>query len=157
MSIATVRARLASLQESITGINKAYVQLPKGILNSVDMPLFMNFVRNSNNDDTILGSGTARITRTYLMWLMVKPVAEGEQGEGESLVEPFIQNVSQFFISRPTLGNLLGVEYAHLVSDSGPKKMVWPGTPSNPVGIFWGVEFRLDVVEVQHVDYVDYL
>lgn len=156
MSIVSVRARLATLQSSIPGINKAYEQLPKGVINSLDLPLFMTFVRDSNNDLSSYGSDTVRISRTYLMWLLVKPFAEGEDGEGEALVEPYIQTVLEFFLSRPTLGNLLGVSGSTIVSDTGPKRMVWPGTPSNPIGVYWGAEFRLDVTELIDIDYVDY-
>lgn len=156
MSIQLVRARIALLQRSITGIKVAYEQLPKGILNSVDLPLFMNFVRDATYDQDSIGSDDVQVTRTYLMWLMVKPVAEGEEGEGEALVEPYIENVSNYFLARPTLKNLAGIVSADLVSDTGPKRMVWPGTPTNPIGVYWGTEFRLNVTEVVERNYIDY-
>jgi len=156
MSIYTVRSRIATIQRAIPGIVTAHVQLPKGALVTADLPLFMTFVRDAEYNDTIIGADDVQVSRTYLMWLMIKPVAEGESGEGESLVEPYIETVSNYFLSRPTLNNLIGVVSANLVSDTGPKRMVWPGTPSNPIGVYWGAEFRLDVIETKERIYVDY-
>jgi hypothetical protein len=156
MSIQSVRLRIKTLQEKIPGINKAYAQLPKSNIVAADLPLFLNFVREGVNDYDPLGSDDVYITRTYLMWLLVKPVAEGEEGESESSVEPWIDTVSKYFIARPSLSDLAGVQKTILLSDSGPKKMIWPGTPSAPQGVYWGVEFKLQVIEVAPIDYVDY-
>jgi hypothetical protein len=90
------------------------------------------------------------------MWLLVKPVAEGEEGEGEAIAEPWIDTVSNWFMSRPSLQDLVGVQKAILLSDSGPKKMIWPGTPANPQGVYWGAEFKLQVLEAVPISYVDY-
>lgn len=156
MSIYTVRSRLATLQRAIPGIVTANAQLPKGSINTADLPLFMTFVRDADYNTEALGSDDVLVTRTYLMWLMVKPVAEGESGEGEALVEPYVETVSNYFLSRPTLNNLIGIVSANLISDTGPKRMVWPGTPTNPIGVYWGAEFRLDVIETKEREYVDY-
>jgi hypothetical protein len=148
MTIALTRAGLKTLQEGITGIHKAYAQLPRGLLNEMDLPLFMNFVRIGKYDEIPEGSDTIEVARTYLMWLMVKPVASGEEGEGEALVEPWIDIVGPYFYARPSLGGVLFIKTSRIIADSGPKKMIWPGTPTDPKGIFWGVEFELQVIEV---------
>lgn len=153
MSIQTVRLRLKTLQEAIPGIVKAYSQLPRTMLNSADMPLFMTFVRDSENDLSELGSDTILTTRSYMMWLIVKALAEGEEGEGEALVEPWIDTVTAYFSARPTLGALAGVLDSYIASDSGPKRMVWPGTNTAPTGVYWGAEFKLDVTEVVYRQY----
>jgi hypothetical protein len=148
MSIATVRARLQTLQEAIPDIVTAYDQLPRGMVPTNKMPAFLNFVRTATYDDKIIGEDTLETTRQFLMWLLVKPAAEGEEGEGEALVEPWIDTVAKYFFARPSLGNLSGIVYSHITEDSGPKKLVWPGTPANPLGIYWGVEFRINVIEI---------
>jgi hypothetical protein len=147
MTIATIRLRLASLQASIPGVIKAYPQLPRGIVKTNEMPLFMTFVREADYDLDTVGDGDFITNRTYLMWLLVKPVAEGEEGEGESLAEPWVETVANFFLARPSLGNLTGIMNSYMIKDSGPKKLVWPGTPANPTGVYWGVEFQLRVAE----------
>ena len=148
MSIASIRLRLQTLQQTIPGISRAYAQLPRTVVQTSELPLFMNFVRDADYDDEILGDSDVQVTRTFMMWLLVKPVAEGEEGEGESITEPFIEVVSKFFYARPSLGNLIGVSYSHITKDSGPKKLIWPGTPANPGGTYWGIEFELNVVEL---------
>jgi hypothetical protein len=126
----------------------AYDQLPRGIVPTANLPAFLNFVREANYDDQILGEDDIESTRVFAMWLLVKPVAEGEEGEGETLVEPWITAVVNYFFARPTLGNLIGVKYSHILRDSGPKKLVWPGTPTNPIGTYWGAEFLISVTEI---------
>jgi hypothetical protein len=153
MSISTVRARLKTLQLAIPGISHSYAQLPKGMIKTSELPLFLNFARDSKYDYETFGSDDMGITRTFLMWLMVKPAAEGEEGEGESLVEPWIPIVTNFFNGRPSLGNLVGVQIARLTGDSGPKRMVWPGTPNAPQGVYWGAEFRLNVTEIVPINF----
>ena len=155
MTIETIKDRLKLLQQGITGVKRAYAQLPKGVVNSADLPLFMNFVRPSKYDTEGLGSDDIQSAREYLMWLLVKPVAEGEEGEGESLVEPWIDKVTSYFFARPSLGNLQWIRNSYITEDSGPKKLVWPGIAINPTGVYWGVEFRLTVVEIMNREYVD--
>jgi hypothetical protein len=156
MTIETVRDGLKTLQEAIPGVRKAYAQLPRGMVFAMDMPLFLNFVRESEYDPDTLGDDQVVVTRTYLMWLLVKPAAEGEEGEGESLVEPWIDVVSTHFYARPKLGMIATVQNSWIESDSGPRKLIWPGTQATPQGVYWGVEFRLKVVEYVDRTFADY-
>jgi hypothetical protein len=148
MTVQTVKLRLKSLQLAITGIQQAYAQLPRGALKTNELPLFLNFVRTATYDTDTMGDSDYLSTRTYLMWLMVKPAMEGEEGEGEALVEPWIDIVVPYFMARPSLGNLIGISNSVITADSGPKKMVWPGTPLDPQGVYWGIEFQIQVVDV---------
>jgi hypothetical protein len=155
MSVATIRARLALLQAAIPGVAKAYVQLPRGLVPTDNLPAFLNFVRKADYDHDTYGDYTVGVTRTFLMWLLVKPVAEGEEGEGEEIMEPWVETVAAYFNARPSLGGLIRVDSSTLVSDSGPKKMVWPGTPNAPTGVYWGAEFQLDITEIAPITYAD--
>jgi hypothetical protein len=152
MSIDTIRTRLHDLQLLIPVtapvVITAYDQLPRSMVPTANMPAFLNFVRDADYDDEILGEDVVQVTRKFLMWLLVKPAAEGEEGEGEALVEPWIDVVVKYFYARPSLGNLTGILYSHITKDSGPKRMVWPGTPTNPIGVYWGAEFQISVVEL---------
>jgi hypothetical protein len=156
MTIAATRTRIATLQRLIPGIKRAYVQLPRGKIVEADLPLFINFVRDGENDYDPLGQDSLYISRNYFMWLLVMPVAQGEEGEGETICEPWIETVSNYFIARPSLEDLVRVQKATLLGDSGPKRMIWPGTPAAPQGVYWGAEFRLNVVEIAPITYVDY-
>jgi hypothetical protein len=156
MTIAIVRTQIATLQRSIPGIITAYDQLPKGILKKLEMPLFINFVRDSSIDHDIYGDDAIQVSRQYLMWLIVKPVVEGIEGESESLVEPYIDTVLNFFYARPTLGLLTGIVDSAITADSGPKKMIWPGDRSDLQNVAWGCEFQLDVIEIVQRIYAPY-
>jgi len=147
MSIKLIRERIASLQLAIPGVKYAYSILPRGVVQSNQLPLFINFVRDGEYDHEELGDNDILHTRSFNMWLLVKPAAEGEEGESENLTEPWIETVVQYFMARPSLGNLIGVQDSYIVSDTGPKKMVWPGSSASPTGTYWGIEFRLKVIE----------
>lgn len=155
MPIDTIKQRVAELQEAIPGIKRGYQQLPRGVINTYDLPAFLNFVRPTTYNTDIYGSNDVELTRELAMWLLVKPASEGEEGEGENLVEPWIDLVAKYFFARPSLENLQFIQGSVITEDSGPKKLVWPGTPSNPIGIYWGVEFRLTIVEIMPRVYVD--
>ncbi len=148
MSIASVRLRLQTLQSAIPGITKANAQLPRGKIPDMELPTFLNFVRPATYDTDKLGDSDVEVTRQFAMWLLVQPAVECEEGEGENLVEPFIDLVARYFLARPSLGNLIGVSDSYITEDSGPKRLVWPGTPQNPVAVYWGVEFKLDVIDI---------
>jgi hypothetical protein len=150
MSIETVRTQLATLQASISGVKRAFEQLPRGAIVDADLPLFLNFARNAIYDWSILGADTNQSTRIYLMRLLVMPQQSGIDGEGESAVEPFIKTVVDYFASRPQLGRLSGVQNAIIVGDSGPQQFVWFDIP------YWSVEFQLRVVEYATRDYQNY-
>lgn len=147
MSITTVRAALATLEAQITGINRAYVDLPRGAINDADLPLFLNFARDASDSEG--GSDMMLEDRQYLLWLLVMPDQLGIPGEGEQAAEAMIQTVKDYFRQRPALGLVLGVQKSYFSGDSGPRKFTWADVA------YWGVEFRLRVVEYQARTYAD--
>lgn len=153
MTIATVKARLALMEAQITGIKRAFAQTPSGAVADADLPFFINFAREAADDYKSIGGDQDREGRLYLPTLYVFSAGQGTQlpSEGEAAVEPYITTVKDHFRSRPALsaldtqganlGGLLGVQMAYLVGDSGPKVLQWAGQ------LYWGVEFKLNVVE----------
>lgn len=143
MTIATVKAGIVTLQRAIPGIVKAYDELPRSLVNDMECPQFLTFVRSADNDEEKLGSTAILTTRDFLMWLLVKPGTMGLPGEGEAAVDPWITTVLSYFAARPHLG-VAEVVNAFIVKDTGPKQLVSPLFGSEG-SVYWGCEFTLRV------------
>lgn len=151
MSVATVKARLATIQKNrITGVKRAFAQGPNSI-NTADMPLFINLTKPAQHDWAILGSDFDQETRQYLMRLYVLPIGNGIPGEAERACEPFFDRVRDVFAARPTLEGLEGVQQAVLLGDSGVTLLDYPAGNL----AYWGIEFRLQVTEYIEVIYAE--
>jgi len=149
MSVATVKTRLAFIQKNrISGVKRSFAQGPNSI-NTADMPLFINLTKPAQHDWQILGSDFDQEGRLYLMRLYVLPYGNGIPGEAERACEPFFDRVRDCFAARPGLEGLEDVQRAVLLGDSGVTLLDYP------VGNFayWGIEFRLNVVEYVEVIY----
>jgi hypothetical protein len=141
MSVATVKAQLATLQEQIAGVNRAYVQGPLS-LPATDLPAFVNYTSAATHEWRVLGAETDRETRQYLMRLYVCTAQDGIEGEAERRCEPFFASVRNFFAAHLSLGQLRFVEIATLLGDSGVRgDLAYAGEQ------FIGIEFRLQVIE----------
>ena len=149
MSVATVKQRLAEIEEGIAGIKRAYAQAPLSLPAS-DLPAFVNFAGQATHNWRVVGSDTDRETRVYICRLYVAPLVQGVPGEIERLCEPFLESVRDTFAARPSLERLTGVQVSILLSDGGPAVLAYGGTR------YIGVEFRLQVVELVGVTYADY-
>lgn len=141
MSVETVKDQLAVLQAAIPGVRRAYAQLPRTALVDADLPLFLNFARETTYDWSNIGHDMQRDIRLYIMQLYVLPAQLGIEGEAENLVEPWIKTVVDYFRARPKLGQLQYVQEAWIEGDSGPRQFARADIP------YWGVEFRLRVTE----------
>jgi hypothetical protein len=154
MTIVTVKTRLALMEAQITGIRRAFAQQPSGAVADADLPFFINFAREAVDDYRSIGSDQDREGRMFLPTLYVFSAGLGTQlpAEGEALAEPWIATVKDYFRARPSLsaldtdgvtsiGGLKGVQMAYLVGDSGPRMLQWGGQ------LYWGIEFKLNVVE----------
>ncbi len=139
-TVATIKAQLAVLQAAIPNVKRAYADIPRGPINDADLPLFINFARDAENDWTMIGSDIGLENRRYLMQLLVMPAQDGISGESESLTEAWLQTVNDYFAARPQLGLQSGVQRAYIEGDSGPRLYSWAN------GLYWNIEFRLRVV-----------
>ena len=136
MSVAAVKARLAEIEEGITGVKRAYAQAPLSLPAS-DLPAFVNFAGQATHDWRLAGSDTDRETRLYLLRLYIAPLTTGTPGEIERRCEPFLESVRDVFAARPSLGRLRGVQTANLLGDGGPAVHQYGGER------YIGDEFRL--------------
>ena len=148
MSVETVKARLATIQAGITGVRRAYAEVPNSIT-AADMPLFVTLTGPANHDWQALGSDQDKEQRTYRMRLFVMPLGQGYPGEGENAAEPFFTRVRDTFSARPGLEGLTGVQSATLIGDSGLVVLDFQEQQ------YWGIEFELQVVEYVEVTYAE--
>jgi hypothetical protein len=150
MSVATVKARLASIQEAIPGVLVAYAQGPLSLVGA-NMPCFVNLTRPATVDWE-QGSDLGIETRLYAMQLYVMPFGQGVPGEAERKCETFFPLVRITFAARPGLEDLPGIQEAIFLGDSGVIIMSYPLQGER----YFGVEYRLQVREVVERSYADY-
>jgi hypothetical protein len=147
MSVATVKAQLALLQASITGITSAFAQAPISLPEN-GFPCFVNLARAASIDSTPLGHADRVVEgREYLMRLYVAPLLEGTDAEAEGKCEPFFPLVRDFFLARPSLGGLTYVQRAWPLGDSGVVPLRYA------MNSYIGIEFRLQVWEYVDISY----
>ncbi|MCB0207711.1 MAG: hypothetical protein KDJ52_00185 [Anaerolineae bacterium] len=151
MSVATVKARLVTIQQNITGVLTAYAQGPNS-LSAANMPLFVNLTRKAEVDWKVFGSDMGLETRLYAMQLYVMPFGQGVPGEAEEACELFFPLVRDTFAARPSLEQLLGVQEATFLGDSGVIGLKYPLEGGS---LYWGIEFRLQVKEVVERTYAN--
>lgn len=146
MSIATVKAKLATMQAAISGVKHAFAQAPSTI-SPADAPLFVNLTGAGAANYAALGDYHRDMTRIYTMRLYVLPVALGIPGEGERQVEPLIAAVYDYFNARPSLGGIVVVSY--ITRDTGVTRLAFEegGAP-------WiGTDFVLTVEEYEDITF----
>jgi hypothetical protein len=140
-----IRQRLADIQKTITGVKRVYVWAPQSLADS-DLPVFCTFAGTATVNT--LSETLAEETRTWLMRVYVKPILQGIDGEAEKLVEPFLANVRNVFLSHPLLGKgakdsvLPWIEKATWLGDNGIQVLSYAGQN------YLGVEFRLAITTI---------
>ena len=149
MSITTVRTALASLLVAhVTGVTRAYAQLPRKEIIDADLPCALIRSKGATYPDNPEDMYLER--RAYTVQLMVLPLPEGlDNGEGESRTESFVGLVRDMLKGSPSLGGVTNVQSARLTADSGPSMLVWAGVT------YWGCEFSLTVEEFVPRNFLD--
>jgi hypothetical protein len=122
MSIETVRPRLKTIFEGVTGLTTVLTGVPRGSA-AVNLPILLiltgRMVRQRLDADTIIE------TRNYRLVLLVKAWAAGIDLEAEDLCEPFFTRIPAAIDPRPGLHTttnadpLATVQEARLTEDSG--------------------------------------
>ncbi len=139
MSVATVKAALASYQATIPGVVSAYAQAPNSV-SAADMPMFTNFTGASDEDWNTGGADEGVEIRQYRMILLLLPRGSGVAGEAERIAEPFFPMVRDFFDARPHLGTP-GVQSSIFQGDGGLVIINYGGLD------YYAIEFKLMVTE----------
>jgi len=141
MTVATVGAAIASVQEDITGVTKAFAhdELPGSIPTS-HLPCFLNFPEAA--EYTILSHGYVQEIREWRMQLYVMPKGRDTDAARQGgAVEPFFRRTYEEFLDSIQLESLSGVVCAMVTSDTGWSVLTWCGVP------YVGIEFILQVIE----------
>lgn len=149
MSISTVTARCATVQEDITGIKKAFsfAETPDN-LQTATVPCFTNFPGAATYEGA--GTGHAVEMRTYQMMLWLAPVSwPADAARHAKSIQGYINLVRNAFLGRPGLGGLQHVRRASLTGDSGPQVQGYAGID------YLSITFSLEVTEQVKVTYAD--
>ena len=149
MSISTVTARCATIQEEIAGIEKAFAfdETPNS-LKTAALPCMTNFPSSA----TYAGGGThmSEETRVYQMMLWLAPVSRPvDAARHTEEIEGFINLIRYAFLDRPALGGLQYVRSAKLAGDGGPVVQAYAGVD------YLSIVFNLEVTELCEVNYAD--
>lgn len=144
MTASDIKTRLAAIEQAMSGIAKAYAQLPAGTPALSNLPAFINKMGTSQLirfSDTLWYEN-----RVYQCQLLVANVQKGISGEAEGLVETMIEPCRDAFLSHPGLGIgtstlVVGLQKAVMLGDSGIRTITFSG-----VG-YIGVEYRLQIAE----------
>ena len=153
MSVTTILDRLAAIQETITGVTRAYASPPYSLPDS-DLPIFINFVGAASL--VAQRGGSVDEVREYAMALYVCTVQDGISGEAAARLYPFFDRVRDAFLSRPLLGlgsagsNAPFVIDAEWRGDKGLTATVYAGTQ------YLGTEFRIRVETLTPVNYISF-
>lgn len=138
MPVDTVVPALQTVLASISGITKAFDQLP-GSLNKADLPAFL-IVPADAEQRALTGQGYVE-ERTYNLLLYVAPLGMDSFAYGYNAARGFFRLVQAAFASANRLDALSGVLLARIEGDSGTIPMVYGQSQ------YAGIEFRLLVVE----------
>lgn len=150
-TIADIKARLAAIEKTITGVKRAYANGPAS-LPDTDFPVFVNFT-GAASQTPYSGDGLVRRVREYLLRLYVAPAQTGLDGAIETKTAGLIEPVYAAFGAHPVLGHsaalpaLAGVASARLTADSGPARLAYANTD------YIGVEFRLSVTTFEAAEF----
>lgn len=136
-TVAQVRARLAELCLEIEGIVTAYAEAPQS-LNATDMPTVV-ILPGPTTDGENHGAEYEDMLREYRILIYVTPRGAGLPGEGERLLSPFFDRFEEFFLARPSLGGLPGVQMAKWGGDGGSAILTYNDTP------YLGIDAKISV------------
>lgn len=142
-----VLARIAVLQRTLTdpvsGLAVVAFENVPYIINTADMPLFVNYAGALLRNDIAGSDSEARTfneTRNYTMVLYHSPYGAGVEGEKFGLLSPYFKTVYDLFGSYPHLNNLGGVLDAKLTGDGGMATVRFANQD------YYGVRFTLQVI-----------
>lgn len=124
MSVQTTRARLAAMYALVTGITKAFPDIPR-VVQDAELPAVVIWPGEATYDTDSGGDNDVLETRTYQAFLLVQNLQLGTENQAQIAVDPFIDRIRDYFLARPGL-ELTGasppqmvVDNATLLRDSG--------------------------------------
>ena len=145
--VSNILAQLSVIQREIinpqTGQPIVSFENVPYVINTADMPLFVNFAGPLTNNALIGSDDLARDfneTRIYNMLFYLAPYGTGVEGEKTGLLTPYFSLVYMLFGKYPHLKQLPGALDARLAADSGTS------TLQEFIGQkYFGIRFSLQV------------
>lgn len=98
----TILDRIALIQRGMTGITKAFDDVPRKI-EDMELPAFVNFVSAAPITGQRKAADQYQMLATIEMRLHVKKAAQGTEYEAQRLLIPFVALVQNEFFSRQRL------------------------------------------------------
>jgi hypothetical protein len=148
MPITTTPERIASIADgmtyavgTVTYTVKAFDPPLAKAPDTAQLPALYIYTRRGVYDWDYYGDNFGREVREYSIRLAVLPAAEATPELIEIRCRPALVAVRDRYASRPSLGNLAGVQSALITSDSGPIVLPEYG------GVNIGIEFVMSVEE----------
>jgi len=140
MTLNLIPPAIAAIGKLVPGITSS-MDPPPPTINTASLPLLYALTGESDYDDT-RGSELLWVTRIYRIQVAVIPRNQATPNTRETQCRPLISAVRDTFAQYPQLGNVLGVQNARVVGDTGVALLPdWEG-------LYVGFEVRLEVTSV---------
>lgn len=143
-TITQIKESLAAVVAGVSGIRQSLAYVPRS-LPPGDLPVSVIFTGPGRFTPAVLGRANRLETRTFLVRVYVKPIAQGLDGEAEKAAEPFLRSLPAAFDGReglidPGSGEYLAwVQQVTNIGDQGIAVLNLGGEA------YVGVELRLEV------------
>jgi hypothetical protein len=142
MTLATVSARLATIQATITGVTKAFDVFDDApnALKDTYLPCFISVPGPSVYEG--YGGSWVDETRIWRMMLFVTPIQRpSDVAKKAALVAPLFRATLTKFADAQQLNDLGGIDLAWISADDGLDVLEYAGE------LYAGIEFQLQVKE----------
>jgi hypothetical protein len=154
-AIDAVSTQLAALEESITGITKAFAfdEMPDA-LSTAFLPCFTNIPNGAEYVDVSAqyGTGIVAEVRQYEATCWYKPVqAPPDMSRHAAGLQTLIEAIKVCFLNRPQLGGLCYCIRARLLGDTGPIVSAFMGGKTE----YSAVGFTIEVEYLTNITYED--
>lgn len=154
MSVETICTRLAANYAEITGVKKAYAQIPR-VLQNAELPAVVIFPSAAQTERE--GADMSDETRTYVAFLAIAEALLGTETQGQINTAPYFDRVKTYFMGRGGLELNEGtnpqdvVFEARFLGDDGFQVIPYPLSGK----LYAAIQFRHEVEEYANIEYQD--
>lgn len=154
MSVQTTRARLAAMYALVTGVTKAFPDIPRAVQDA-ELPAVVIWPGEATYDTDGMGDNEVLETRIYQGIVLVQNVQLGTENQGQIVLDPFIDRIADYFLGRPGL-ELTGASPPQVVVDEAKVPRDSGHIIQNYGGVdYHAVIFYHEIKEVRVVTYQD--
>lgn len=161
-SMNVIRTRIAHMCGEISGVQTAFVNIPRTI-KPAQCPASVVFPGRATHSKTDLGEQLIHEIRIYKIVLYVDMAQFGVEGQTELETDPFFDSFLQHFAARPGLEldsegaqQSVSVLNTALQTDGGLQVGPYPlGSATTPPPDFVQIQWDLEVEDIVEIDYQD--